>query len=129
GARTAITLRRMKSSPVVTVECRTFWQDCTGAEHHCKAGRWPLPALRRCSELGRRPRQELPVVALLLPVHEDVQVLRGFLAVDKFLLADKVEAHDGRWPDDADRGVFVFERGPFVICGGNAVEKRRLGVD
>ena len=25
-----------------------------------------------CSELGRRPRQELPVVVLLLPVHQDV---------------------------------------------------------
>ena len=65
--------------------------------------------LTPCSELGRRPRQKLPVVALLLPVHQDVQVLRGFLAVGKFLLADKVEAHNGRRPDDADRGVLVFE--------------------
>jgi hypothetical protein len=37
-------------------------------------GRGPAnpPNAAPCSELGRRPRQELPVVALLLPVHQDV---------------------------------------------------------
>jgi hypothetical protein len=37
-----------------------------------RSGTANLPNAAPRSELGRRPRQELPVVALLLPVHQDV---------------------------------------------------------
>src|SRR5712671_4839047 len=82
------------------------------------------------SELRRGPRQQLPVVALLLPVHQDVEVLRTLLAVGrKFLLANKVEAHDRGRTDDTDRGILVFKRRPFVVRFGDARHERRLVVD
>src|ERR1700759_4862904 len=80
-------------------------------------------------KLRRRARQQLPVVALLLPVHQDVQVLWRLLAVVEFLRADEVEAHDRGSSDDADRGIPVFERLPLVILLRDAVEQARLGVD
>src|SRR6185436_11784326 len=46
------------------------------------------------SELGCRARQQPPFVALLLPVHQDGEILRRLLAVGEFLFADKVEAYD-----------------------------------
>src|ERR1043166_7362087 len=89
---------------------------------------WPWP--RVPSELGCRPRQQLPVLALLLPVHQDVQVLGDFLSIGlEFLLTDKVEAHDGGWADDTDRRVFVFKRRPFVICVGDSRRQRGLVVE
>src|SRR5262245_57279239 len=74
------------------------------------------------SEFGGRAGQQLPVVALLLPVHQNVKVLRRLLAVIEFLLADEGKAHDGVRTDDADRRILVFERGPFVVGLGDAVE-------
>jgi hypothetical protein len=58
-----------------------------------------------------------------------VQVLWCLLAVLELLLADEVEADDGGRADDADRGILVFERRPFVVGLGDAIEKRRLGVN
>src|SRR3954454_8754773 len=78
------------------------------------------------SELGRRPGQQLPIRALLLPVHQDMQVLGSFLAVGKFLLADEVEADDGGRTDDTNGRILVFERRPFVVCLGDAGLERCL---
>ena len=58
-----------------------------------------------------------------------MQVLGRLLAVGEFLLADEGEAHDRGRADDLDRGILVFERGPFVVRLGDAIEQRRLGVD
>jgi hypothetical protein len=74
----------------------------------CRWRRNRQPALW-WSELGGAPRQQLPVVALLLPVHQDVQVLRRLLAVVELLLADEIEAHDRSRTDDANCGVLVFK--------------------
>src|ERR1043166_4426612 len=75
------------------------------------------------SELGGRPGQQLPVAALLLPIHQDVQVLRRLLAVGELLFADESEAHDRVRSDDLDRGILVFERRPLVVRLGDAIEQ------
>src|SRR5690242_996580 len=51
--------------------CSQRYRGCGPANRPCAVA---------CSELCRRPRQQFPVVALLLPVHQDVQVLRRLLA-------------------------------------------------
>src|ERR1700752_3444381 len=71
-------------------------------------GMTPVAELQlRCSA-----RQQLPVVALLLPVHQDGEILWGLLAVGKFLLADEVETHDRGRADNPDCRILVFERRP-----------------
>src|SRR4051812_41079901 len=70
--------------------CAWFWA-CTGtsaatssasAAPSCQTFRFMD---RPRSELGGRTRQQLPVRALLLPVHQDVQLVAAFLAVGERL--------------------------------------------
>jgi hypothetical protein len=79
------------------------------------------------SELGCRSRQTLPVLALFLPVHQDVKIGRALLAVgDGLTFAHPVESHDRGGADDADRGVLVFQRQPLRFSVGGVGYKGRL---
>src|SRR6266568_702670 len=87
-----------------SVIAATYIQRC--AADSAKRVLNPTPAPRRSyssvrrsarSELGRGAREKLPVRALLLPVHQDVQLVAAFLAVgETFAFAHPVEPHDGR---------------------------------
>ena len=69
---------------------------------------WGACVLTR-SEFGCRSRQKLPVLALFLPVHQDVKISRALLAVgDGLTFAHPVESHDRGGADDANLGVLVF---------------------
>jgi len=79
------------------------------------------------SELGCRSRQKLPVLALFLPVHQDVKIGRALLAVgDGLTFAHPVKSHDRGGADDADRGVLVFQRQPLRFSVGGVGYKGRL---
>jgi hypothetical protein len=71
-------------------------------------------AIKSSSQLRRGARQQFPVVALLLPVHQDVKIGRHFLPIGHhFLLAEPVEAYDRGGTDDPDREILIFERQEF----------------
>src|SRR5580692_5978819 len=63
---------------------------------------------RAASELGRATGQKFPVRALLLPVHQDVQIGGALLAIGNVLaFAHPVESHDRSGTDDTNLGVLV----------------------
>ena len=66
------------------------------------------------SERGGRSGQKFPVRALLLPVHQDVEIGGAFLAIgDGFALAHPMKPHDGSIADHPDFGVLIFQRPNF----------------
>src|SRR6202166_3819608 len=93
-----------------------------------------VPPWRACvlmrSEFGSRSRQKLPVLSLFLPVHQDVKIGRALLAVgDGLTFAHPVESHDRGGGDDADLGIFVFQRQPLRFSVGSVGYEGRLVLD
>ena len=69
------------------------------------------------SQLGRGTRQQLPLVALLQPVHQDVKAVCHFLAVGHHL-GRPVEAHDRGRANDLDGRILVRNRQEFRFAVG-----------
>src|ERR1700759_1584728 len=89
-----------------------------------------LLAMTISSQLRRRPRQQLPVRALLLPVHQDAEIGRALLAVGHALgFTEPMVAPDRGRPDHADLDVLPFQRQPFGFSVGGVGDERRLVLD